>query len=70
MNLEDILELLKPRPSFWFRVWMFLFLLFNRKEGMRLFETLIEEVKALEEISRQTEKTYQRLLKHLKSQMQ
>jgi hypothetical protein len=40
MNFEDLLELLKPRPSFWLRVWIFLFLLINRKEGMRLMETL------------------------------
>ena len=40
-------------------MWLFLFLLFNRKEGIRLFETLIEEVKTLE-------KTYQQVIENLK----
>jgi arginine utilization protein RocB len=44
IKIEDILEAVKPRPSFWLRVWLFFFLLINRKEGRRLIETLIEKV--------------------------
>jgi hypothetical protein len=44
VDIECVLDLIKPRPSFWFRVWLFFFLLINRKEGKRLFETLIEKI--------------------------
>jgi hypothetical protein len=44
VNIERILDIIKPRPPFWFRVWLFFFLLINRKEGKRLFETLIETI--------------------------
>jgi hypothetical protein len=47
MKLEKFLEIIEPRPSFWFRAWLFFFLLINRKEGRRLIETLIEEEKTL-----------------------
>jgi hypothetical protein len=57
MNIESILEILKPRPSFWLRVWMFFFLLFNRKEGKRLIETLTGKVDSLE-------KVYQRVIEN------
>jgi F0F1-type ATP synthase membrane subunit b/b' len=51
MELEDILKIMEPRPSFWIRVWLFFFLLFNRKEGKRLMETLIAKIdKAVEEV--------------------
>jgi low affinity Fe/Cu permease len=40
MELETILEIVKPRPSFWLRVWLFFFLLINRREGKRLIEAL------------------------------
>jgi arginine utilization protein RocB len=43
MDIENILEIIRPRPSFWLRVWLFFFLLINRKEGKRLIETLIKE---------------------------
>jgi hypothetical protein len=43
MNIDLILEVIKPRPPFWLRVWLFFFLLINRKEGKRLFETLVEK---------------------------
>ena len=52
MDIENVLEIIKPRPSFWLRVWLFFFLLINRKEGKRLIETLIEKV---EEASRKSE---------------
>ncbi|MDR1277921.1 MAG: hypothetical protein LBK02_04150 [Treponema sp.] len=44
MNLENVLEIIKPRPSFWLRVWIFFFLLINRKEGKRLIKTLTEKI--------------------------
>ncbi|MDR3173618.1 MAG: hypothetical protein LBU19_05155 [Treponema sp.] len=47
MNLENVLEIIKPRPSFWLRVWLFFFLLINRKEGMRFIETLTAKVDEL-----------------------
>jgi arginine utilization protein RocB len=52
MDIESILEILKPRPSFWLRVWLFFFLLLNRKEGKKLIETLIEKA---EEVARKSE---------------
>jgi hypothetical protein len=52
MNIESILEILKPRPSFWVRVWLFFFLLFNRKEGKRLIETLTGKIDDLEKAYR------------------
>jgi hypothetical protein len=66
MDIESIFEIIKPRPPFWIKVWLFFFLLINRKEGRRLFETLIEEVKTLEEISLQTKRTYQQVIENLK----
>jgi hypothetical protein len=61
MKFEDILEILKPRPSFWIRAWLFFFLLINRKEGKRLIETLEEKIDELiqttEEINRNLEAT-------------
>jgi arginine utilization protein RocB len=42
-SVENILEIIKPRPPFMLRVWLFFFLLINRKEGKRLFETFIEK---------------------------
>jgi hypothetical protein len=53
MNFETILEIIQPRPPFWLRVWLFFFLLINRKEGKRLAETFIE--KAAESIQMSTE---------------
>jgi hypothetical protein len=55
MNIETILDILKPRPPFWLRVWLFFFLLINRKAGRRLIEGLIEEIDRLE-------KTYQQVI--------
>jgi hypothetical protein len=52
MDIENVLEIIKPRPSFWLRVWLFFFLLINRKEGKRLIETFIEKV---EEASRKSD---------------
>jgi F0F1-type ATP synthase membrane subunit b/b' len=57
MNIESILEILKPRPPFWLRVWVFFFLLFNRKEGKRLIETLTGKIDNLE-------KTYRRAIEN------
>jgi hypothetical protein len=42
-QLLHILEIIKPRPPFWLKVWLFFFLLINRKEGKRLLETLFEK---------------------------
>jgi hypothetical protein len=44
LNLENILEMIVPRPSFWLRAWMFLFTLVNRKEGKRMITELTEKV--------------------------
>jgi hypothetical protein len=57
MTIKSLLEILKPRPPFWLRVWMFFFFLFNRKEGKQLIETLIEEIDNLE-------KVYQRIIEY------
>ena len=65
MNIENILEIIKPRASFWLRVWLFFFLLINRKEGTRLLETLIAEVKTLEEITLQTKRAHRKVIETL-----
>jgi vacuolar-type H+-ATPase subunit I/STV1 len=57
-NIETVLEILKPRPSFWLRAWLFFFLLINRKEGKRLIETLIEKV---DEVSRKAEEVHRKV---------
>jgi hypothetical protein len=57
MNLETLLEILRPRPPFWIRAWLFFFLLINRREGRRLIETLIEKADSLE-------KTYRRVMEN------
>jgi hypothetical protein len=58
MNFEDILEIIKPRPSFWLRAWLFFFLLINRKEGKQLIETLIAK---MEEFIKECEETHRKV---------
>ncbi|MDR1286288.1 MAG: hypothetical protein LBK08_01635 [Treponema sp.] len=58
MDIESILEILKPRPPFRLRVWLFFFLLINRKEGKRLIEKLIEKA---EESSRKSDEMIRRI---------
>jgi hypothetical protein len=57
MNIESVLDILNPRPPFWLRVWLFFFLLINRKEGRRLIEEFIDKVDSLE-------KTYQQVIRN------
>jgi hypothetical protein len=52
MTLEQIYEIAKPRPPFWVNIWVFFFLLINRKEGKRLIKELIEKV---DELTKKTE---------------
>jgi hypothetical protein len=58
-SVENILEIIKPRPPFMLRVWLFFFLLINRKEGKWLFEMFIEKgeksIRKSEEMIRRVE---------------
>jgi hypothetical protein len=64
MEIEDFLERVGRNPSIWTKVWLFFFLLTNRKEGRQLIETLIEKmdefIKVEAEIKRKADALYER----------
>jgi hypothetical protein len=44
MKIEQFVETVTNNPSFWVRVWLFFFLLVNRKEGKELVRQISEKL--------------------------
>ena len=66
MTVYEFIGIVSTRPSFWVKVWLFFFLLFNRKEGKELINGLYAK---LEESLHNTDllhKKADRLLEQIK----
>jgi hypothetical protein len=49
MKIEQFVETISAKPSFWVKAWLFFFLLFSGKEGKELVADLSSKVDGLTE---------------------
>jgi hypothetical protein len=62
MDFEKILAIIQPRPSIWLRLWLFFFLLINRKEGKRLLEAIEKKLDENFKILRRLDESNEKLM--------